>query len=305
MVSLFTGHKRSIGRNEHVKTRIRDKNSGEVVDIHIERSRETKRGSQGRNNLRNKSVDILVRRTFDIKGSAAYIVKRFIVQVEGKIRILKKRVCREHSIVGLYNRRRYLRRGRNGKTHLGLTAEVNGKTLQEKRSKTGTSSSSGRVENEESLKSGTVITHLADLINDSIDDILSNRVVTTRVVISGVFLSADDRFRMVKTAVLSSADRVAHSGLEIDHDGTGHMLAVLSLTKEGVVGAVLNSWRFISGHQSLRVDTMLKAIELPTGGTYGKSCLSNVNADQFSSHFVGVFIFCDKGFVKTTTFVEL
>jgi hypothetical protein len=197
VISLFTRNQRSIGRNEHVKTRIRDKDSGEVVDIHIERSRETKRGSQGRNNLCHESINILVRRTFNIKGSAAYVVKRLIVQVEGKIRILKKRVCREHSIIGLYNRRRYLRRGSNGKTHLGLTAEVNGKTLQEKRSKTGTSSSSGRVENEESLKSGTVITHLADLINNSIDDILSNRVVTASVVISGIFLSADDGFRMV------------------------------------------------------------------------------------------------------------
>mmetsp|Transcript_10551 Transcript_10551/g.19690 ORF Transcript_10551/g.19690 Transcript_10551/m.19690 type:complete len:224 (-) Transcript_10551:795-1466(-) len=46
MVGLLTGHKRSVGRNEHVETRIRDKNSGEIIDVHIERSRETKRGSQ-------------------------------------------------------------------------------------------------------------------------------------------------------------------------------------------------------------------------------------------------------------------
>jgi hypothetical protein len=176
-------------------------------------------------------------------------------------------MSREHSIVRLDNRSRNLRRRSNGETHLGLTAVVDCETLEKKRSKTGSSSSSSGVEDKESLKSSTVISHLADLVKDGINDVLSDRVVTTSVVIGCILLSVDDGLRVVEIAVLSGANRVTDSGLKIDHDCTRDMLAGLGLAEKGVVRAVLNAYAFVSGHGTIWANSMLHAVKLPAGVT--------------------------------------
>ncbi len=170
---------------------------------------------------------------------------------------------REDCIVRLYNSGGDLRRGGNGEAHLGLAAEVNSKTLEEQGSETGSSSSSSGVENEESLKSRAVVTHLADLVKDGVNDVLTDGVVTTGIVVSGVLLSVDDRFGVIEAAVLSGANGVTHSGLEIDHNGAGNVLAVLGLAEESVVGSILDTWRGVSGHLAILADAVLEAVELP------------------------------------------
>ena len=193
-------------------------------------------------------------------------------------------MCGEYSVVRLNNSSGDLRRRSDGETHLCLAAEVNSKTLKKKRSKTGSGSSSGGVEDKESLESGTVITHLADLVNDGVDNVLSNGVVTTSVVIGSILLSTDDGLGVVEGAVVSGTDGVAHSGLKINHNSTGNVLSALGLAEEGVVRAVLLSNGFVIGHGSIRGNSMLEAVKLPTGVTDCESSLSDVNAQQFSSH---------------------
>jgi len=246
-----------------MKTWVRNEDSGEVVDVNIQGSVETKGSRQRGDNLGNEPIEVLVGWTLNIKGSTAYIVKSFVIKVESEVRVLEKTVSGEYSIVRLDNSSGYLRRGSDGEAHLGLAAEVNGKTFKKKRSETGSGSSSSGVEDKESLKSVTVITHLADLINDGVNDILSNGVVTTGVVIGSILLSTNDGFGMVKLSVVSSTDGITNSGLEIDHDSTGYVLAVLGLAEEGVVGGFLTSYGGVSLHLSILSNSMLKAVKLP------------------------------------------
>jgi hypothetical protein len=260
-----------------VKTWVWNENGWEIVNINVQGSSETKRCSQGRNNLSNESVNVLVRWTLDVKRGTAYVVKSLVIKVEGKVRVLKKGVGREYSVVWLNNSGRYLWGWSDGETHLGLTGEVNSKTLKKKRPKTRSSSSSSGMEDKESLKSRAVIRHLADLVYNGIDDILSNGVVTTSVVICSILLSRDDGLRMVQLTVCSGTDRVTYSWLKINHNSTRNVLAVLGLSEEGVVCSILNSYRGISWHLSIRGDSVLEAVKLPTGVTYSKTCLSDVN----------------------------
>ena len=52
------------------------------------------------------------------------------------------------------------------------------------------------MENEETLKTSALIGELADAIQDQVDDFLADSVVTTSVVVSGIFLSGDQLLRV-------------------------------------------------------------------------------------------------------------
>ena len=90
------------------------------------------------------------------------------------------------------------------------------------------------MEDEESLKTSAVVGELADAIEDVIDNLLSDGVVTTSVVVGGILLAVDDLLGMVELPVRSVTDFVTDSRLEIDIDSTRDMLASASLAEEGV-----------------------------------------------------------------------
>jgi len=259
-----------------MKTWVRNESSREVIDINVQGSIETKGSSQRGDYLGNEPVEVLVGRTLNIKGSATCVVKSLVIKIEGEVRVLKKTVSGEYSIVRLNNGGGDLRRRSNGETHLGLTAEINSKALEKKRSETRSSSSSSGVEDEESLKSVTVVTHLADLINNSVDNILSNGVVTTGVVIGSILLSTDDGFRVVELTVVSGANGVAYGWLKINHNSTGNVLSILGLAEEGVVSRFLASNGGISINLSILSDAMLEAVKLPARVSYGETGLSDM-----------------------------
>ena len=84
----------------------------------------------------DQSVEVCVGWTLDIKRCTTYVVKCFVIKVEGKIGVLEEGVGGEYSIVWFYNSSGDLWRRSDCETHLGLSAEVNCETLKKKRSKT-------------------------------------------------------------------------------------------------------------------------------------------------------------------------
>ena len=100
--------------------------------------------------------------------------------------MLQKGVSRKHGVVRFDHGCRDLRTGRDSERKFGLAAVVNRKALQKKRTKTGTSTSTSGMENEESLKAWAVVSKLADAVQDGIDNFLADGVVTTSVVIGGI-----------------------------------------------------------------------------------------------------------------------
>lgn len=69
---------------------------------------------------------------------------------------------RQHGVVRLNNSSGHLGRGGHCEGELGLASVVNRKTLKEERSKTGSSTSSSGMEDEESLKTSTVVSQLTN-----------------------------------------------------------------------------------------------------------------------------------------------
>ena len=57
------------------------------------------------------------------------------------------------------------------------------------------------MEDEEALETGTLVSQLPDAVQDQVDELLPDGVVTTGVVVGGILLTSDQLFRVEKVAV--------------------------------------------------------------------------------------------------------
>ena len=64
------------------------------------------------------------------------------------------------------------------------------------------------MEDQETLKTGTLISQLPDSVKNKVDNFLTNGVVTTSVVIGGIFLASDQLFRVEQLAIGASSDLI-------------------------------------------------------------------------------------------------
>ena len=95
----------------------------------------------------------------------------------------------QHAIVWFNNRGGDLWAWPDGEGDLGLLTVIDGETLKEQASETRTSTTTSRVEDHESLKTSAIISELTDTIQDKIDNLLTNGVVSSRKIICCVFLT--------------------------------------------------------------------------------------------------------------------
>ena len=62
------------------------------------------------------------------------------------------------------------------------------------------------MEDHETLKTGTIPGELADFVHDDLDELLTNGVVTTGVVVGGIFFTGNQLFRVEKLTVGTGSD---------------------------------------------------------------------------------------------------
>lgn len=77
-------------------------------------------------------------------------------------------------------------------------------------------------------------------------------------VVSGVFLAADELFRVEKLAVCPSPDLIDDSGLQIQEHGTRDVFPSPGLTEKGVEGIISASNCFVTRHLSIRLNKLEK-----------------------------------------------
>jgi hypothetical protein len=133
------------------------------------------------------------------------------------------------------------------------------------------------VENHEALETSAVISQLADAVQNQVNDLLADRVVTTSIVVGGILLARNQLLRVVQLAVSSSADFIDHTRLEIKVYATRNVLASTCLRKEGVEGVIATTNGLVGGHLTIRLDAVLKAQKLPAPVASLNSGLTNVN----------------------------
>lgn len=140
--------------------------------------------------------------------------------------MLKGGVGGENRIVWLNNRGGSLGSWVNAELELALLAVVDRQTLHQKSTETRTGTTAKGVENKESLKTNTVIGDAADLVEDTLNELLANGVVATGVVVGSILLASNHHFGVEKIAVSTGADFIDDIGLEIAVDGARDVLAL-------------------------------------------------------------------------------
>ena len=138
------------------------------------------------------------------------------------------------------------------------------------------------MEDEESLESSTLVSQLSDSVQAQVNDLFSDGVVTTSVVVSGILLSCDQLLRVEQLSVGSGTDLINNCGLKIEEDSTRYVLSSSGLREEGVERVITTSDSLIRRHLTIRLDSMLKAVQFPTGITDLDTGLSQMNGDTFT-----------------------
>lgn len=124
---------------------------------------------------------MLIRWTWDIKVSSADVVNGLIVDKEGTVGVLNGAVGGKDGVVRLNDGGRDTRSWVDGKLQLALLSVIEGETLQEEGTETRTSSSTEGVEKQETLKTRASISNLTNAVDNAVDKLLSNCVVTTGI----------------------------------------------------------------------------------------------------------------------------
>jgi len=138
------------------------------------------------------------------------------------------------------------------------------------------------VENQEPLDAGATVGDLSNSIESEINELLSNGVMTTSVVVGGVFFPSEKLVWAEEFPVGTAPHFVNDGGLQIDKDGPWDVLSSTVLGEEGI--DFLS--RGVVWHQSVRGDAVFKAVEFPARVSKLDSGLADVDANDLS-HFFG------------------
>jgi len=84
---------------------------------------------------------------------------------------------------------------------------------------------------------------------------LSQRALTE--VVGGILLAGDQLLGVEQLTVGTSTDLVNNGGLQVQEDGTGHVLAGTGLREEGVEGIITSSNGLVGGHLTIGLDAVL------------------------------------------------
>jgi hypothetical protein len=263
-------------------TRVRHQVGLELGDIHVQGTIEAERGSQGGDDLGNQAVQVGVARALDVEVTLADVIGGLVVEDNGNISVLQKGVGGEDRVVGLNDGGRDTRGRVNSEAKLALLAIVNAETLEEEGAQTRSRATTDSVEDKESLKALASLSNTANAVKGSVNDVLADGVVASGIVVRSILLAADQLLGVEEGLVLASANFINDSGLQVNEDGTRNVLSRAGLREEGVEGIILLANGGVSGHGSIRLDAVLKAIKLPARVSDLDTSLSDVNRNDFT-----------------------
>ena len=267
----------SIGGKHEMDSWVWDQVSLELGNINVKGTVESEGGSEGGDNLSDESVQVGVGWSLNVEVSSADIIDGLVIEHNSNIGVLKEGVGGEDGVVWLNNSGGDLWGWVDGETKLGFLTVVNGESLEEEGTESGSGTTTDGVEDEETLESGTLVSKLSDSVEAEIDDLLSDGVMSSGEVVGGIFLSGDKLLWMEELSVGSGSNLIDNGWLEIEEDGSWNVLTSTSLGEEGVESIITTSDGFVGWHLSVWLDSVLKAEELPAGVTNLDTGLTDVD----------------------------
>jgi len=284
VVGLLGGDDWSIGDQWEVDSWVWDQVGLELGEIDVQGTVESEGGGDGADDLTDQSVQVGVGWSLDVQVSSADVVDGLVVNHEGAVGVLQGGMRGQDRVVWLDDGGGDLWGWVDGKLELGLLAVVNGQSLHEEGSESGSGTTTEGVEDEETLETSTLIGQLSDSVEHQVNDLLTDGVVTSGVVVGGILLTGDQLLWVEELSVGTSSDLINDGWLEIDEDGSWNVLAGAGLTEEGVETVVTATDGLVAWHLTVWLDAVLEAVQLPACVTDLDTGLANVDGDTLS-HF--------------------
>lgn len=269
-----------------VDTRVWDQVGLELVQVDVESTVEAQGRGNGRHDLSNQAVEMLVARAGDIQVSSADIVDGFVINQEGTIGVLNGAVGREHGIVRLNNRGGDTRSRVDSELELALLSIVGREALEKESAETRAGATAEGVEDQEALQRVAVVcepplasrfiwfhdTHhscqaavvrtgnTSNSVNDIVHHFLANGVVSASIVVGSILLAADQQFRVEELAISTSADLVDGGRVKIDKDGSGNIFPAAGLGEERLERASITNFLGIGIRATVLPEAMLEEV---------------------------------------------
>ena len=132
--------------------------------------------------------------------STTDVIDGLVAYHEGTIRVLLGGVGGEDGVVGLNYSSANLGGWVNGDLQLGLLAIIDRETSHKQEGEPRISSPTRAVENQEALEACAPVSQLLHWVQDTVNDLSTNGVVTRGVVIGTIFLACDEMLTVEELA---------------------------------------------------------------------------------------------------------
>lgn len=182
-----------------------------------------------------------------MNSSRAY----FVVNAEGLIRVFDQLMNGESGVIRLDNGIRDLGRWDNGESCHHAVGEFLADLGDQESSHTGTSATTKRVSDLETLEAVAAFSLTTNDIDDLVNQLSTLSVMTLGPVVSGTGLSKNEVIRAEKLAEWSSADGIHGTWFEINEDGTRNVFLARRLER-GYKQEVDQKWTQSTRYTSLK-----------------------------------------------------
>jgi len=202
---------------------------GKLAEIGVELAGETQRNGDTRHDGGNQVVKIAIRGVGQLQSAHADVVESLVINAEGLVRVLNELMDGESGVVGLDNGVGDLGGGHDGEGSHHAVGELLADLGDQEGAHTGTSTTTERVGDLETLEAVAALGLATDNIENLVNKLSTLGVMALGPVVSGTGLSENEVVGAEELAEGTGADGVHGTGLQIDEDGTGNILVAGSL----------------------------------------------------------------------------
>jgi hypothetical protein len=219
-----TAGERSESDHEEMETGEGHHVDGQLPQVRVKLTGETQAGGDTGHDSGDEVVQVTVGGVVQLESPHADVVESLVVNAEGLVGVLDQLVDGEGGVVGLDNGVGDLGGWHNGESGHHAVGELLANLGDQKRTHTGTGTSTEGVGDLETLEAVAALGLAADDIENLVNKLGTLSVMTLCPVVTSTRLAEDEVVGTEELPERSSADSVHCTGLEIDEDGTGHEL---------------------------------------------------------------------------------
>jgi hypothetical protein len=266
--------------HEEVKTGEGDEVHGELAEVGVELTGEAEAACDTRHSCGHEVVEVTVGGGGELEGTEADVVKGFVVEAEALVSVLNELVHGEGGIVGLYDGVRHLggrAHGEGGHDSVGVFLTDLG---DEESTHAGTSTTTKRVSDLETLEAIAGFRFLADYVKHGVDELSTFSVVALGPIVTSTSLAEHKVVGAEELTEGPSTDRIHGTGLKVHEDGTGHVAATGGFVKVDVDALQLKVGVTVVGTGG--VNTVLVGDYLPELGTDLVTALAALDVYEFT-----------------------